>query len=331
MKRVLAVAACLLALIPSVAGASAHVETLITFNPAAGELPEGVAVDKVGNVFVSLAPLGQLIKLEPGSATPESFGVVPNVNPVTDLGLLGLAVDARGDVYGAVVAAASQGVWRFDRTTGASSRIPGTQAIPFPNGLAFDKRGNLYVASSFEGLSPSGSPLGGVWRIAGSGVVERVLVSELLGGTGALVPPGIGANGVAYRQGSLYVTNTEKGTLLNVPVGPNGDLGMPQVVASGPQLSGSDGLALDVHGNIYVAVIAQSTIVRVSQDGAVDLVADGSDGLDWASSLAFGTGKGNRQQLFAVNFSIGPLFGAPRGAGPALLKVGVGVPGQPLP
>ena len=33
-----------------------------------GELSEGVAVDKTGNVFVSLAALGQLLKFAPGSS-----------------------------------------------------------------------------------------------------------------------------------------------------------------------------------------------------------------------------------------------------------------------
>ncbi len=72
-------------------------------------------------------------------------------------------------------------------------------------------------------------------------------------------------------------------------------------------------------------------MLRVTPGGHRQLIADASDGLDWASSLAFGTGKGDRQQLYAVNFAIGPLFGAPPGAGPALLTIAVGVPGQPLP
>ena len=106
---------------------------------------------------------------------------------------------------------------------------------------------------------------------------------------------------------------------------------MPSVIASGPQLAFSDGLALDVHGNVYVAVISQSTVVRVSPGGGISLVADASDGLDWASSLAFGTGKGQRKTLYAVNFAIGVQFGNPPGAGPALLAIDAGVPGQPLP
>jgi sugar lactone lactonase YvrE len=323
--------ALLLAAPPAGAAASQHVSTIVEFDPTAGELPEGVAVAKNGKVFVSLAPLGQLLMLEPRSTEAVPFGSVPGVNPASDLGLLGLAVDARGDVYGTVVSAAAQGIWRFDRKTGAAERLPGTEAIPFPNGLAFDKRGNLYVTSSSEGRSPSGTLLGGIWRISRSGSVDRVLVHEALGGEGVIQPMGVGANGIAYRQGVLYVANTEKATLLSIPVSAGGALGTPRVIASGPQLAFPDGLALDVHGNVYVAVISQSTVVRVSPGGAIDLIADASDGLDWATSLAFGTGKGTRQTLYAVNFAIGELFGSPPGAGPALLAIDAGVPGQPLP
>jgi hypothetical protein len=45
-----------------VADASNHVRTVVSFDLAAGEFPEGVAVDKRGNIFVSL------IAPYPGSA-----------------------------------------------------------------------------------------------------------------------------------------------------------------------------------------------------------------------------------------------------------------------
>ena len=47
------------------------------------------------------------------------------------------------------------------------------------------------------------------------------------------------------------------------------------------------------------------------------------DGLDWASSLAFG----KNTDLWVVNFAIGP----PGGPGPAVLRLEAGVKGQPLP
>ena len=93
---------------------------------------------------------------------------------------------------------------------------------------------------------------------------------------------------------------------------------------------GADGLAFDARGNLYVAVIGQSSLVWVSSDGeTVRTLATTDDGLDFNSAVAFGTGRGARQTLFIVNFAISDFFGAPPGEGPALLSLDVGVPGQP--
>jgi sugar lactone lactonase YvrE len=332
--RTLAVvlAALLLALLAGVGAATNDVRRIVAFDPAAGQLPEGLAADRAGNLFMSLSPLGQVLKLEPGATAPELFGSVSGIDAAAgDLGMAGLAVDRRGDVYAAVNAKAAQGVWRFDRKTGAATRLPGTEKIPFPNGLAFDRRGALYVASSSEGPSAGGVLQGGIWRVSRKGSVERILVDEVLGGLGQLIPGGIGANGIAHRDGVLYVTNSEKATLLRIRVRPGGSLGAPKVIASDPRLAGADGLALDVRGNVYVAVITQSSIVRVGRKGVISHIADASDGLDWASSLAFGTRKRDRRTLYAVNFALGTQFGNPPGAGPALLAIQIGVPGQLLP
>jgi sugar lactone lactonase YvrE len=100
------------------------------------------------------------------------------------------------------------------------------------------------------------------------------------------------------------------------------------VVAQGPPSFGADGLALDVDGNFYVAVSPQSTLLRVAPAGGITTLATAADGVDNASSLAFGTGRGDRKALFLVNFA---FFGPPASANPALLRLEVGVPGVPLP
>ncbi|HEX2102867.1 MAG TPA: SMP-30/gluconolactonase/LRE family protein [Solirubrobacteraceae bacterium] len=324
-------AASFLLSLSSSAPASRHVDTIVEFDAFASQLPEGLAIDGSGDLFVSFAPLGQLAEIDVDEGEPaevEPVGSVPGVNPATDIGLLGLAVRGGGDVYGAVVSAAAQGVWRFDDDHGPPERLPGTQAIGFPNGLAFDPDNNLYVTSSSEGTSATGAFLGGIWRISRDGSVERLLVDQALGGTGRLIPSGVGANGIAYRDGALYVTNTENGRLLRIAVRRDGSLGTPTTIASGAELVGADGLALDVHGNAYVAVISQSTIVRVTPGGDIRLVADASDGLDWTSSVAFGRAPGTEDVLYAVNFAIGTQFGNPPEAGPALLAIDVGVRGR---
>jgi sugar lactone lactonase YvrE len=310
------------------AAAAGHSEIVTHFSATDGELSEGVAVDKPGNVFVSLAPLGQLLKFAPGSSDYEEFGSIPGWTG-EGAGFLGLAVDAPGNVYGAAQSTGSTGVWKFDRKTGAESLIPGTDQMTFPNSLAFDHTGNLYVTDSFSG-GDDPNYLGAVWRIAPDGTVEKWVESTLLGGTGLLGLGVVGANGIAYRHGTLYVANSEKNAILAIPVLKDGTAGDISTVVQSPDLFIPDGIALDVHGGIYVAVIGLSAVKRVNPDGSIDTIAIGAgDHLDLPSSLAFGSGAGMKKTLYAVNLALVPAIGT--GVGPALVAIDVGVPGMPLP
>lgn len=325
MTAVLVVVALVVPVASSVA--AGHVEVVATFDAEAGQLPEGVAVDKSGNVFVSLAPLGQLLKFAPGSSDYEVFGSIPGFTG-EGFGLLGLAVDAPGNVYAGVNSVGSSGVWKFDRKTGEAALIPGTEAIGIANSLAFDKKGNLYVTDSFSGGNDPDF-LGAVWRIGPDGTVEKWAEDVLLGGTGLLGPNVVGANGIAYRQGTIYVANSERSSVLAVAVNKDGSAGDISTVVEGLFFV-ADGIALDVHGGIYVAVIGENAVKRINDDGSIDTIAAGADdSLDLPSSLAFGTGSGMRQTLYAVNFAFDPVFGT--GFGPALVAINVGVPGMPVP
>jgi sugar lactone lactonase YvrE len=299
--------------------------------------PEGVAVDNVGNVFVSVGVDGQT---EVWKFDPTGKGeVLANVEGGAPAGL---AVDANGKhVY---LAQQTGGVFKIDMG-GDVQLVPGTNAIVLPNSLAFDKRGNLYITETFS-FDPEDSGLvtcpkgsfgrGGIWVVPKGGTAELLLRDELLTGTcdvNTPIPFPIGANGLAYRHGSLFVANTEKALLLEIPVLKGGGLGGIVEIAdlSGDAMFGPmmiDGIALDVHGNIYAAVITDSSIMRVSPDGEqIDAIATFADNLDFPASLAFGTGKGERQSVFVTNLSLGP----PGFAGPGLSKVHVGAQGMPLP
>lgn len=296
------------------AQATEHVRVVTSFDAAAGELPEGVTVDKRGNIYVSLiAPVSEIRKI-----TPEGDESLLVDLGVVGLGPLGLAVDALGNLYAGVVTfdPATQGVYRIT-PNGTATRLPGSGAIGFANGLAFDKRGNLYATDSIAGA---------VWRIPPGGEATLWIEDPLLEGTGVLETGfPVGANGIAHRGGDMIVSNTELGTLVRVPILRDGSAGTPDVLLADPALLGSDGITVDVRGSIYVAVIAQSTIVRVT-GGTITTIADASDGINQASSLAFGTGRVDRKSLFAVNFGI--FSPTPT---PELLEVSVGVPGAPVP
>ena len=64
MRIFLAIAAAALLVPAAVAGAAVESVVVVDYDLAAGEQPEGVAVDKRGDVYVSLAPLGQVWRID---------------------------------------------------------------------------------------------------------------------------------------------------------------------------------------------------------------------------------------------------------------------------
>jgi sugar lactone lactonase YvrE len=313
-RTLLATVAITALLLPAPAAHAAEIETLVTFDLGAGELPEGVAIDNRGNIFVSLtAPVSEIRKIAPSGEQ----------TTLVDLGLggfgpLGLAVDARGNVYAAAASfdAATQGVYRVT-PDGTATRLPGTEAIAFPNGIAFDQRGHLYVADS----------TGAVWRIPRGGEAEVWSDDPLLvgdGSAGAGVP--IGANGITFRTpNEIVVGNTDLATLVSIPILPDGSAGDATVIVEDPAIFGIDGLTVDSRGTIYACVIAQSTIVRIGADG-IERLADSDDGIVGASSIAFGQGMRDHRSLYGVNFGV--FSPEPM---PSLFRLPVGVPGAPQP
>ncbi len=314
----------------------------------------GVAVDKVGTVFVSVSQgSGATEHILIWKYTPEGEG--PSF--LADIGqgtIGGLMVSADGDLYVAMAAGSARGVWRMDRD-GQIELLEGSDQIFFANGLAFDDAGTLYVTESVSMTAfvlgkPAGP--GSIWRIPRFGHAELWMRDDLLRGTGALGQPvWLGANGIAYYHRNLYVTNTEKGTVIQIPIENDGSAGVPdswplQDVAESPLFHAAlpvmgDGLVLDVHGNLYVAVLTRSAIVRInawdrSQEtvAAFQIVTHDSvpyAPLDFPASLFFGTGKGERQSLFVTNLGLGKaVVPALPWAGSGLVKIDAGVPGLPL-
>jgi len=305
-----------------------QLEAVKSFNAERGELPEGITIDKVGNMYVSLGPpffvgggYGAVWKLSPdGSETTELVEYPTGPAPA------GLAVDASGNVVFVLgdPGGTAGGVYRIT-SDGSTERLPGTEGVVVPNGIAFDKQNNLFVSDSV---------LGAIWRVPadGSASAEIWLQHELIAGC---TPEDFGANGVAFWKGDLYVANTGRGALVHVPILTDGSPGAPEIVAGNldcePEgLFGMDGIALDVHGNVYALLVLQNKLVRIDpRDGTFTTLLTEENGLWNPASIAFGTGKGDRESIFITNYAVIPpgsdIFG------PAVLKYDVGVPGLPLP
>lgn len=340
------VAASTLMYLSAWAAGNGPVADFPNFTPIDANRVEGVAVDKVGNVYVSVTEGEDTIIWRYSPDGEKSF--------FADIGIgnaNGLAVDAQGNVYAALAEGIDRGVYRVDQD-GNSVMLPGAEQIVFPNSLAFDKQGNLYITETYSIDSESGYGPGGIWRIPKGGEAELWLQDDLLTGIGAVLGYPVGANGIAYYHGDLYVVNTDKGLVVRIRIGLDGSPGQPEVWAALGEVWESplaesafpvmgDGLAFDVFGNVYVAVVSRIAVVRInaedfSQETIAAYLFDPNDPLfaplDTPASLAFGTGKGGRQSLFITNLGwMTTIIPGPPWPGLGIVKIDVGVPGLPLP
>lgn len=314
------------------AGATGQISVVKAFDRSRGELPEGITIDKPGNIYVTLgAPgfagggLGEVWKISPdGTETILAAFDYPGIS-----GPAGIATDAPGNVYFAYPATdpTVNGVYRL--INGSPVRLPGTEGILVANGLAFDQQGSLYISDSI---------LGAIWRFQpeGDSPAEVWIQDPILGGCFPDNP--VGANGIAFWKGGFYVANTSQGLLVRVPIQDDGSAGKPLLVAGDvnngceiDDLWGMDGIALDVKGKVYALLVMQNKLVRIDpRDGSYDILLTDTDGLWNPASLAFGTGKGNRQHLYISNYAVLPPEPV-NSLGPAVLEYDVGVPGLPLP
>jgi DNA-binding beta-propeller fold protein YncE len=120
-----------------------------------------------------------------------------------------------------------------------------TGKSPGLNGIALDPAGNVYVSDSHQGI---------IWKVGpDGGEASAWVTTPLLRPT--RLPPGIGANGLAFnnKRTAMFVANTANDIIVKIPVtGATLEPGTPEVfvhrVGGGP-----DGLSIDEHDNLWVA------------------------------------------------------------------------------
>jgi len=315
--------ALLLCAVFSAGASAADLSTRVLFNPNAFEAPESVQFDRHGNAYISLALTGEVRKVAPdGTQTTLAFlPIRPDVQPCGNafgLPIMGaIALDHQGNVYASVNScnAAQLGVWKVT-PQGATTQIA---ALPFgaaPNGIAY-KGGWLYVADTL---------LGQVWRIHsdGTGAPEVWSNDSLL--TPLFIPLVPGPNGLQVFRGEVYVAVSDRAHVVAIPINDDGSAGAARVHASG---IGLDDFAFDVQGNLYGTTDPSNTVVRVSPDGTQTILLTAADGLDGPTAAAFGVGKDGKA-LYITNAAF-PFFPGPNPRRPSLMRLEIGIPGQPRP
>ena len=299
---------------------------LARFNLMQGQLPEGIAI-RDGYAYLGFAPTGQVMRVDAmGNAT--MYGQVPIPPSMTAMPngyLLGLAFDRAGNLYAAAPSFSMgfmAGVYRMGPMGGMATLFARDTMgrMNFPNGIDFDAMGNLFVTDSGSGsvfkISPDGMTV--------SQWVTNMLLTGIPGGNpcgpGAGFP--IGANGIVVDAmgGNVYVTNTDRATLVRIPITMTGAAGTPTVIVAQDcqRLAGADGLTRGPDGALYIAANSANRIVRVGIDGMNPTVLEMSPLLDSPASIAFGPLSG-ASTMFITNAAFNTAQSMPAMARPGLL------------
>jgi len=273
--------------------------------------PTGIAIDKLGNLFVADAGNGRIREITSAGvvttvAGTDSTGAINGADTsATFFDPLGVAVSGSGNVYVAdagnnlirLISGGSVSTFAGILNTGTSTTLS-----PFnnPTGVALDALGNVFVANYLDNNIMKVTPAGLVSIYAGSPT----------GDSGANNGPAANAtffypNNVAVdKDNNVYVSDgvnnmirkiTPDGTVSTLAgSGATGAIDSTGVNAS---FNGPSGLAVDAAGNVYVADSNNNLIRKITPAGVVTTVAgSGIQGAKNGTAIA----RRNRKPLKLV-------------------------------
>jgi sugar lactone lactonase YvrE len=258
--------------------------------------PTSVAVDSSGNVYVADSGNNTLRKVVPGGVVSTLAGLAGSPGSSDGTGNAaqlsspaGVMVDGSGNVYVAdqsnqTIRKVTPGgvVSTLAGRPGYIGRVDGTGSaarFDFPQGVAVDASGNVYVADTFNYTIRKVTPAGVVSTLAG-----------LAGSSGHVDATGTAARFYAPSSvavdssGNVYVVDRN-----------NGAGGLRKVTSAGvvSTLSGMPmptSVAVDGSGNLYVADALYNVIFKMTPGGVVSILA----GQTFTQGSSDGTGSAAR-------------------------------------
>ncbi len=265
--------------------------------------PSGVAVDTIGNLYIAdyrnnrIRKVGTngVITTLAGNGTPDysgDYGVATNASLSYPHGV---AVDASGNVFiadsnnnrirevstnGIITTVAGNGQSGYSGDGGAAK----SAMLSYPDTVAVDARGNLFIADYNNNRIRKVSTAGTITTIAGNGTASFSGDGGVATNASLNSPHAVAVD----ASGNLFIADSNNNRIRKV--GLNGVIttlvgdGMAGYIGDGGAATNASlfypwGVAVDVHGNLFIGDCYNSRIRKVSSSAIITTVAgNGSPG-----------------------------------------------------
>ncbi|HEY1572972.1 MAG TPA: hypothetical protein VGG05_16640 [Pseudonocardiaceae bacterium] len=250
------------------------------FDLAAGQQPENITLEPDGSADLSFTTAHEIVRVSRTGhvrvlavlPAPADGGVhTPLVGSARTFGIV-RAPDGTLFVLYNTGTADLTGLWRLRPGSHTPTRIAALPADGLANGMALDPRtGLVYIADSVHGV---------VWRVPETGGTPIPWAS----GGGLTSNGSFGANGVKVHNGAVWVSSSQQGLLLRIPIRHCGTAGPMRTTA---MVAGIDDFVFPGSGDTVLAAInGASEIAQVRPNGTQSVVLTPADGLQNPTSMS---------------------------------------------
>ncbi|GAA2601428.1 hypothetical protein GCM10010435_96030 [Winogradskya consettensis] len=252
---------------------------LAHFDRAAGQAAESIAPEPDGGAVIGMIPGRQVVRVAPEGTVqvlvtmplPEGGG---GTTPVVGIPVVtGVARSAGGVSYFLYSAGEGglTGIWQI-RPAGPPRLVVPLPADTMANALVIDAGRARFLVTDSAG--------GRIWQAPLRGGEATVWSADP-----ALAPHGFfGANGMKIHDNAVWASNSDRGTIVRIPLTATGGSGRAEIRATG--LEGIDDFDFTGRGTEILAAINQSSeLVRVGPDGDHEALLDAGDGMQGTTAV----------------------------------------------
>jgi sugar lactone lactonase YvrE len=253
-----------------------HPRIVAHFSLSAGQTPEDIALEPDAAVDVSFAKADQVARVTRGGQV-DVLGQLPASGSCPVIGFpvsAGIARAGNGTIYAIdCTGNADTGVWRL-RDGSAPVQIAQLPANSFPNDMALDgQTGDLYITDSLLGV---------VWKVPTRGGGPSVWAT----GPALQRSSFFGANGIAVHDHAVWVSNSDQGTIVKIPIRADGSAGTIQPMVTG-LTGGVDNFTVLGSGDTILATLDQSSqVILIRPASRPQVVLSAMDGLSNPTDIA---------------------------------------------